>query len=357
MSPVPIFVTGYMHSGTTLLRKILGNHPLVHPFELETQYFHHLFLIKQHYPHLEDDQTARKLIAFILYITEHVFEPHEMHPIFQIEDAALVDDVLASLEVRDYITIFRRTLDQLALQAGKSYWLEKTPTHIFQAHELIERFPETRIVNIIRDPRDVIASKKTLRGKVWTDRYAPEEQRLKNLALAFDPVWDTLSWKATVQKALQVQRAYPHNIINLTYERLTCEPQETVGQVCAFLGLVFSEDLLHVAERNSAYEKNKASGLDQSSVGRWQSSLSAGEAYVVQRLADSEMRSLDYTRTTINGLYHVPTIFLVLLRSGFDLLRRLYRRWRLGGTRYLVNTIMNYALRAKQLNPRNNDRQ
>lgn len=337
----PILVTGYMNSGTTLLRNIMSNHPLIHGFPHETQYFHHLSLIQNIYPNLDNDQMLKQLINLMVYITKYPINPNNLAP--DVENADVVNEIFSSLVDRDYYTVFRHTLDYLALSAGKEYWLEKTPTHIFHVDRIIQNSPDMKIVHIVRDPRDVVASKKTLRSTVWTDRYDKDTQKVKNLALAFDPFWDTLSWKANVQTGLTAYEKYPDNVSIVRYEDLTATPAATTQELLDWIGLEFDDSILDINYRNSAYKSNQKAGIDQTSVGRWKDRISNAEVYVIQKVASAEIQTFQYSVFRVNIFTHLLSILTVLLKSGWNLIVRIYRRWRLGGRQYLIATLQHYS--------------
>jgi hypothetical protein len=58
----------------------------------------------------------------------------------------------------DYPALFRRLMDDLAVENGCSRWLEKTPTHTMFARELARLFPDAQFVGIRRDPLDRVSS-------------------------------------------------------------------------------------------------------------------------------------------------------------------------------------------------------
>lgn len=61
-----IFVVGYMHSGTTLLQNILGNHSQILNIPGESKYFESLPVLRSRFRPLENDAVLRSLIIFVV---------------------------------------------------------------------------------------------------------------------------------------------------------------------------------------------------------------------------------------------------------------------------------------------------
>jgi hypothetical protein len=61
---------------------------------------------------------------------------------------------------------------------GQKYWVETTPLNIAQARRILKLFPDALFINMVRDPRDVIASLLTknwgpttpLEGLEWIEK-------------------------------------------------------------------------------------------------------------------------------------------------------------------------------------------
>ncbi|MCZ7545720.1 MAG: sulfotransferase [Anaerolineae bacterium] len=186
----PIFVVGYMHSGTTMLVNILGEHPDVWRVKGETRFFSHAPLYRLRYPNLENDDTLRDLIhtlaSGIKWSGADMVRDETGIKRDQLD--AIFDSVKLT---REYATVFRAVFDHMSRSAGCARWTEKTPTHIFHISEILEAIPDAYFVEIVRDPRDVLASKKTRRASIWTtERYTSTQRPMKALALAYDPFWD-----------------------------------------------------------------------------------------------------------------------------------------------------------------------
>lgn len=351
----PIFVVGYMHSGTTLLLKILGRHPSVFSGEAETKYFECLPLIRHSYPDLHDTQKLREFLPFVAAVVQRGYKIGGIHSAGPSEATTeLVDTVLPEAVTKPgrdpHGEMFRIVSDYLTRAAGRTRWLEKTPTHILHVDQIIESVPDALFVEIVRDARDVLASKKTRREIVWqTDRYSPEQKPLKHLEKAYDPLWDSLSWKATVRAGHSARTKYSDRFITVRYEDLVKAPEARVKEICDFLGLDFQAQMLEVSSRNSAERGEvKKEGIAADAVGRWRRTLTPAEAALCQLLVKSDLERWNYGPETSSLSAHARTPLLIA-RSLFEFLQRLSRRVRLGGPAYSINVLLTYWKRATKL--------
>ncbi|MGH2698219.1 MAG: sulfotransferase family protein, partial [Actinomycetota bacterium] len=239
-----IFVVGYMHSGTTLLLNVIRRNPAVFTTGRETKFFDRLAMIRQAYPDLSDDRVLEDFTRFVLHIVGSGYRlgrdptPPGSAPI-RLSDAQFEELLSDVSESRQYAETFSIVQDQLARMAGKSHWLEKTPAHVFHIDHIARVIPDSRFVVAVRDPRDILASKKVRRAAIWTDKYRREERAYKSLIKSYDPVWDALSWRAAARAGVAAEQAHPDRVMTIRYEDLVSQPTAVVGSLCDFLGLDF----------------------------------------------------------------------------------------------------------------------
>jgi hypothetical protein len=356
----PVFVVGYMHSGTTLLLNIIANNSVVLSLGGETKFFEFFPLIREQFPDLEDDEQLRAFIPYAALIFQYGYQLKYKNQILGNmlveKEAGIPNDDLDRLfrraqNRRNYGAIFSQVADYFTIRENKSRWLEKTPTHIYHLDKILKSIPEARFVEIVRDPRDVLASKKTRKETVWTtDRYKPQIRPIKNMEKAFDPIWDTLAWKSAVRAGLRAHEDHPTHICTIRYEDLVTDPQPLVEEVCHFLNLPFEPAMLAITYRNAAdwQVQQRNQGINSDSIGRWRNVLDLDEAALCQHLARSEMQQLDYDCLAIPIIKQLGMAPLAVT-SSFEFIQRLINRWRLGGFRYLVTVLTNYWKRFLKL--------
>lgn len=161
----PIFITGCQHSGTSIVHRLIGYHPAVFQIPQETRWF---------------DSYC-----------------------------------LSSLSKSEILACMR-----LQRLFHSDCFLEKTPKHIKSLDLIWKLFPKARIVLMIRDPKDVIASLKA--------RGIPLDQSIE--------IWDTAA-----NAILSIQDISQSIIVRL--EDFVEDPSSSLESLQHFLGLA-PEDLL-----------------------------------------------------------------------------------------------------------------
>ncbi len=320
----------------------------------ETKYFEFQSSIRRLYPNLDDDRTLRRLIDFVVNVIRTGYNPAKSADTM-VSDSGLSDQQTEAMLVeakrhRDYGAIFRAVFDFLTQIEGKARWLEKTPTHIFHVEEIVKNIPDALFVEIVRDPRDIMASRKTRRATVWTDRYKPEQRATKHLLISYDPFWDSLAWKSSIRAGRIAHKRHRDRILSIRYEDVVVDPKTQIQKVCEFLKMDFEPELLNVHRLNPAdWEKREESkGITAASVGRWRQVLTPAEIALGQWLLAAEMKRFDYSSIAVPSGHKIRVPFLVC-RSAAELFVRFFRRWRLGGLPFAASLLANYRRRLGKL--------
>ena len=304
----PIFIVGYIHTGTSLLKTILKRNPAVWAVTGETHFFQDLGKIKAQFPDLSDPAIRRDYVVFLIKLAylgnkRAMWRRDEWTLAdFGLSDAQLDTVLAATAGVDSYEALFACVNDQLTALAGKDVWVEKTPEHVYYLNQLLHHVPEARVIELVRDPRATLASRKLRQtGDEWLDAKEAKESLEVDRQTNYDPLLDALMWKEAVSAARDARRARPQNIITVRYEDLVGQPAETLRRICAFAGLTYSDDMLEVGWVNSATQlKDGAAptqpraGVSTAAVEKWRKSLNGDEIYMSQMALRAEMRELGY---------------------------------------------------------------
>jgi hypothetical protein len=198
---IPVFVGGTGRSGTTVIGDLLANHSQIRtstPIEIKfltnrSGLVDVVFGYKQEIEkksgkvsilnfrthrkrkRKEKERFAKILAEFNKFIWEKWWDidappPHGRGLVSGISKMDL-ENLLARLErelkinrkwaARRFMSSF---ISKQFDSADEIYWVETTPMNIPEANKLQELFPNARFINMVRDPRDVIAS---LLTKKW----------------------------------------------------------------------------------------------------------------------------------------------------------------------------------------------
>jgi len=201
--PQPIFIIGMPRSGTTVVDRLLGNHP--------------------------DVTLAGELDDFALQLRWAA--NHQ---------STLDDIVLERLPRIDYAELGRRYLDQTQWRAqGKPYFTDKLPRNWMVAGLIAKALPQARIVHLVRDPMAVCFSNFRV---MFADAFA-HIYDLDALASHY------LQYRRVVE---HWQAAMPDRILDVVYSDLVQQPEATMRRVVDFCGLDWDPACVDLTANESA---------------------------------------------------------------------------------------------------------
>lgn len=188
--PIPIFIVGMPRSGTTLLDRLLDNHP--------------------------DVVSTGERIDF----------PRQLRWAANLHGDDLVDaKLLERLPGIDYAELGRRYLEQTQWRAeGSPFYVDKLPPNFMLLGLIHRALPQAPILHMVRDPMDVCFSNyRVLFGNSYLYSY-----RLDTLATHYMRYRQLMRhWHQTM----------PGVVLDVDYEKLVTRPEETLSTVFAHCGL------------------------------------------------------------------------------------------------------------------------
>jgi ornithine cyclodeaminase/alanine dehydrogenase-like protein (mu-crystallin family) len=256
VSDCPIVtVCGCGRSGTTLTRVMLDSHPALFagPESL-------LFLPKP-------------------------IDPADLAFKFDI-DRAEIEDMLGRTTGRaQFIDAFQR---RLLSASGKSIWVDKTARNVHRLDYILDHFPRAKVIHVVRDPRDVVASLKTHKKRKIKDGEVVPTGYCMPIDLCID------RWKLAVEHALAHRDCSNYHLIH--YESLVLDAEPTLRGLCQFLEVDFDDRMLHFhlsaapTRDHMKFPQNieATKPLSTSAIGRYRTTLTEAE------IAETERRLGDY---------------------------------------------------------------
>lgn len=194
-----------------------------------------------------------------------------------------------------------------AARVGAGRWGEKTPRHVFRIPQIVGRYPEARIVCLVRDPRAVVASYRDWRNQGGFDLDAdPDHARVlerehERTTGSYHPAVISLLWNGQVKAMVDARERYgPERVRIQRYEDLVVRGRLAVEELCAWVGVGFDERMLEVPMQNSSFARyDRARGLAVDGVDRWRGLLTDAEVAMVQAICGGQMRRFGYERAAV----------------------------------------------------------
>ncbi len=296
----PIFIVGASRSGTAMMRSVLNNHPDV-LISGESHYFDDLRVrMADHVTSKLDDEQRQECEDYFLALDHrpygHGGDPEKSDT--NREDLRRIADERG----QGADAYFEAFCIVRANREGKGIWGDKTPRHIFRIPEILERYPNAKVVCMVRDARAVVASYRDWRNQggfdlehdpTHAEALAVEEERAKK---SYNLLLMSLIWRSTVNAAVSARQRFGADRVYLQqYEQMVTDPEAAAREVAAWLGLEFTPSMLEVPMHNSSFSQfEEKSGVSTEPMKRWRKKLSRREIAVIQSCCGRVMREAGY---------------------------------------------------------------
>jgi hypothetical protein len=274
-------VVGAQRSGTTWLQQLLGAHPRIVTGAESHLFSQYLFYPWSHW-HTQEQmhKSGGRLVGLSCYVTLEEFEA-----------------ILRSIAVQ----VLGRLLEG---KPSARTIVEKTPDHALRLNFARTLFPKAKIIHILRDPRDVVASLLAAKAKAWGRTWAPAD--------AQEAARRWVEYVSGARGARQPEDLYAE----VRYEDLLADAPREMGRLLAFLGAPADRDavrdicarfsfeacqegtspnVLVYCGQHSAPPPAEPEGFYRSGqAGGWQQTLSAEDLTAIDEIAGPLMREVGY---------------------------------------------------------------
>ncbi len=313
-----IHVSGFSHSGTTLLVNIIRNEPTVCSITSEHNFFTYLPKIMKMYRYTScDDDVLRSYLVFLYsIIRQGVYWTLVRGPFENGDRERFVDRIFSvvretDLVRMDHVKMFYLAVAQYCLDNGRTMWVAKVnPRHIWRVQE------SDMIVGVVRDPRAVIASRKTRQTKGC-------------YSVLMDSFYLRIFLRSLREEISYQNETAEGRRLLVRYEDLVLYSENIGAWIFQSLGLKYRSEYLATQYVNSAYGgRIGASKIFSSSLTKWKTVLSRREVGLVESILAMEMVANGYVRETKGSLFKY-LMFSDMVAGSKMLLRRIKGRGRL----------------------------
>lgn len=265
-----IFLISQPRSGSTLLQKMLGANKLIYT-------------------------RSEPWIALNPIYNLSTSNSNELIYSRKLEEIAMNDFISGLTEKENtYNQIVKNMLLELyndyLIQHNKEYFLDKTPRYYHILDELVNLFPESKIIILIRNPLAVLNS------------LIP---RKKSLYMLSENKYDLFF---AIDKLIKYLNSVPTNIHIVYFEELVIQPEKELGKLCRFLNIPYEPamvtDFVNSQEKwvfgdQKIYEKTQ---IDTNSIDSWIQSLENPQHWrlfydYLQTLGKEKFEQLGYNYT------------------------------------------------------------
>lgn len=144
---------------------------------------------------------------------------------------------------RSIYKIYWEMLSQVGKKKNARVVMDKCQDSVCDFEEMIGLFPEMLFLDVVRDPRAQISS---MNDAIIYD---------------FDTQLNTLRWVEARKWSDRIHEKYPNKILTIRYEDFILSHEETMRQICRFVGIGFDPVILDVEKSREAFIMSQTSPL------------------------------------------------------------------------------------------------
>lgn len=298
-APPSIFVVGSSRSRTTMMGRILNRHPEVYTFH-ELHFFEEMWSPESEAVFYERKE-AERVMARLLSLERGEGYLGSTNPDAFLEEAHRRLDTQGLSVPLFPLEVYRAFLFGEAKEAGASIPCEQTPRNSYYVGEILEHFPDARVVHMVRDPRDVLLSQK----RKWKRHFLgatniPLTEALRSW-FNYHPITISRLWRSSVE-TVQAYRDHPR-VLAVHFEDILDDSEATVRDICQFVGIEYEKEMLAVRQVGSSNQQDRPEerGIDKNRSGNWrEGGLTETEVFWCQKLTSGTLEALPYSTEEVH---------------------------------------------------------
>lgn len=278
LSCQPLIYISSGRAGTTLLRSMLA---VTGQIAIPPETYALSFAALQY--QAMQEQSWYNLVRIVLSLFEGIDDFHKwelnLHPVYvQARNLPPAERSLA--RIIDLVFLHYASVHY----PNATVWGDQSPFNARRLSWIMAVFPQAKYLNILRDGRDVVASFKETDNPKQTIEWAIDR------------------WLFAVQAGERAQKLLPaENYLEIRYEALVSEPEDTLKKVCTFADIDFDSTMLDfwkspttIEARYQEHHRNLNRPVFSTSIGRWQERLTEAEQAQVMTALKPKLQHLGY---------------------------------------------------------------
>jgi hypothetical protein len=295
----PVFIVGLPRSGSTLWHNIIssGTNMLriaemhfLNPWRKDFRYF-----CKRYVGDLQVDKNVKKMVDLIFSdksikgLTGWFWQAdinNVKNPKFK---AQFYNKILESDRSLD--SIFKILIQEITDFHGTERCCIKFPVYPNYIPQLLEWYPDCKILHITRDPRAIAVSRTNdpdgTRKKI--SKYPYLSFVIRKIMIYF--VVLQYGWTSRIHCYYQNNRNYAL----FRYEDLLVDSERVVKQLCKFIEHDFKPEMLNPQKgQESSITRKKTNGFDKKAGSRWKKVISPFDKWLITFLTRKSVRRFGY---------------------------------------------------------------
>lgn len=286
----PVFIIGGSRTGSEMLKTMLSASP-------ELNFTDELYVLCPWWLHKDLRSNLRERVGDMTSanavndVIDLVFSGVLYGWTWSVAEQELDKDLLREELLKRPVTVESILTAVLAVNArlrDKPRAGAKFPVHYSYAQELLNWYPDCRLIHTTRDPRAVYASQANKYIKAG-DRIS---RRIVERCRQFTHINIQVAWTAEIHRRLQSLENYRL----VRYEDVVANPEERIRELCRFLDVQFVPEMLHPQQYGSTFGSiGGRRGVDPGALQAWRSRISPITATAILALQTRATRILGYT--------------------------------------------------------------